>query len=254
MKIGIISGQRIPMLLEKPEHIQVETPYGRVSVQVGDYLDHTLFFISRHGEQGNLPPHRVSYHANIQAFASSHVDYMFSLGTVGSMKKTIQTGDLVVPHDFIDYTKTRSQTYFDDQRVHVDMTQPFCSSLREELITSAKNKKVQGFHEKGVYLATEGPRLESVAEIQLFSKYADIVGMTLVPEIVLAREKGICYASLCLVCNMAAGFQSRLEVDEISSIYQQKEAMITDILSKAIEVVQENRTCACQVDLSKARL
>jgi 5'-methylthioadenosine phosphorylase len=254
MKIGIISGQRILNLLKNPEQIQVETPYGQIRVQVKDYHEHTLFFIFRHGAHGNLPPHKVSYHANIQAFASSHVDCLFSIGTVGSMKTTIKTGDLVIPHDFIDYTKNRLQTYFDTQRIHVDMTQPFCSHLREILTMTAKEQKQQGFHDTGVYLATEGPRLETAAEIQLFSTFADIVGMTLVPEVVLAREKGICYASICLVCNMAAGLQSRLQADEIASIYQKKEAMIIDILSETINRVQENRTCMCQVDLSKARL
>ena len=254
MKIGIISSQSIPKLLKNPEQLQVETPYGPVKVQAEDYHDHTLFYISRHGEQGNLPPHKVPYHANIQAFASSHVDRIFSIGIVGSMKKTIHTGDIVIPHDFLDYTKTRSQTYFQQRRIHIDMTQPFCPHLREILITSMKNTKQQGFHVRGVYLATEGPRLETIAEIQMFSTFADIVGMTLVPEVVLAREKGLCYASLCLVCNMAAGFQSRLEADEISTIYQQKEATISNILTKAIDLVQQKRTCTCKGDLSKACL
>jgi 5'-methylthioadenosine phosphorylase len=110
------------------------------------------------------------------------------------------------------------------------------------------------FHEKGVYLVTEGPRLETAAEIKLYSMVADIVGMTMVPEVVLAREKGICFASLCLVCNMAAGLQNRLTADEIASVYKKKEPVISKVLQFTIESLDQNRSCHCPVDVSKATL
>ena len=254
MKIGLISGHRIPNLIANPEKITIETSFGNIPVEVSKTGDHELFFICRHGEKSNLPPHKVNYLGNMQAFSSCHVECILAAGTVGSMNKDIKPGDFVIPNDFIDFTKSRQQTFFEDKRVHVDMTNPFCPSLRDSLITSCKKIKDVNFHEKGVYLTTEGPRLETISEIKLFSNFADIVSMTAVPEVVLAREKGICYASICVVCNMAAGLQNRLTADEISTMYKQKEPVISKILQLTIPSVDEKRDCSCKSDLFKATL
>ncbi len=254
MNIGILCGQDLPDLLKNPETITVDTPYGQVTVHVSIRESHTLYFIRRHGEQANLPPHRVNHLGNIQALDSCHVESIFSVATVGSMKKEIHPGDLVIPHDFIDATKSRPQTFFDDRRVHVDMTEPFCSSLRDGLIAACEKTKEVMFHRKAVYLVTEGPRLETAAEIKLYSTVADVVGMTLVPEVVLAREKGICYASLCLVCNMAAGLQERLPADEIATVYKKKQPVISRILRATITSLDETSLCSCPDDVSKATL
>ena len=254
MNIGILCGHDMPDLLKAPEQIRVETPYGQIMVYSSKLGSHDLFFVRRHGEQSNLPPHKVNQLGNIQALSSCHVSSIFSIGTVGSMKKAILPGDLVVPHDFIDATKGRPQTFFDDKRVHVDMSEPFCSSLREALTQTCEKIRDIRFHEKGVYLVTEGPRLETAAEIRLYSMVADIVGMTLVPEVVLAREKGICFVSLCLVCNMAAGLQDRLTADEIASVYKKKEPVLSRVVQETILSLTEQGSCECPDDVSKATL
>ena len=254
MKIGILCGHSMPKLMKKPEKIRVDTPYGDIIISLSTVGNHEVYFIQRHGELGNLPPHRVNHLGNIQALAASHVTNVFSIGTVGSMKKTLRPGDLILPHDFIDITKSRPMTFFNDRRVHMDMTEPFCPSLRELLIVSGRKNKDANFHEKGVYLVTEGPRLETAAEITLYSQVADIVGMTLVPEVILAREKGICFASLCLICNMAAGLQERLPADEIASIYKKKEPAISRILQQTILSLNQKKPCNCPGDVSKASL
>ncbi|UCD14223.1 MAG: MTAP family purine nucleoside phosphorylase [Thermoplasmatales archaeon] len=254
MKIGIISGHRISNLIKKPEKITVETAFGDISAEVSRMGKHALFFINRHGEKSDVPPHKVNYLGNIQAFASSHVECILSIGTVGSMKKGIQPRDFVIPHDFIDFTKSRQLTFFDSERVHVDMTNPYCPSLRDSLIKNCKKTRGVISHEKGVYLSTEGPRLETASEINFFSKFADIVGMTGVPEVVLAREKGICFASLCVVCNMATGLQNKLTAEEISLIYSEKKPVISKILQLTVDSIDEKRNCNCKNDLSKAAL
>jgi 5'-methylthioadenosine phosphorylase len=254
MKIGIISGHRRPSLMKGMEKVSVETTYGNISVEISKLGDKEIFFINRHGEKSNLPPHKINYLGNVQAFASSHVECILSIGTVGSINENMRPGDLVTPHDFIDFTKSRQQTFFDDKRIHVDMTNPYCSSLRDSLIKSCKKIKDVNFHDKGVYLATEGPRLETTSEIKFFSIFTDIVGMTAVPEIVLSREKGICYASLCVVCNMATGLQNKLTADEISMIYTKNEPIISKILELTIGSIGEKRNCTCKNDLSKATL
>ncbi len=254
MKIGIISGNIIENLFKNSERINVETKYGNISVEFEKSKNHSIFFINRHGKDSNIPPHKINYLANVQALSSSHVDCIIALGTVGSMKKSIKPGEFVIPHDFIDYTKLRKTSYFDNERIHVDVTEPYCPSLRK--ILSNTLQKIDGisYHEKGVYLATEGPRLESASEINMFSNYADIVGMTGVPEVVLSREKGICYVSLCIVCNMATGLQDRLDADEISSIYSDKKSIISKIFQMTIDSIHEKTKCNCKSDLSKATL
>jgi 5'-methylthioadenosine phosphorylase len=245
MKIGILCGHLMPDLMKNQERIRVNTPYGDVIVFFSTVGNHEVFFIQRHGEQGNLPPHRVNHLGNIHALAVSHVSCVFSVGTVGSMRQTIKPGDLVIPHDFIDATKSRPMTFYDDQRVHVDMTEPFCPSLRELLVKNGKKNKDVRIHENGVYLVTEGPRLETAAEIKLYS---------LVAEVILAREKGLCFASVCLVCNMAAGLQKRLPADEIASVYKNKEPVISTILRQTIQSLDEKQPCHCPGDVSKATL
>jgi 5'-methylthioadenosine phosphorylase len=254
MKIGLISGHEMPDLVENPEKITVETPYGPVPVLVAMRGNHEIFFINRHGKHANLPPHAIAYRANIHVFSSSHVDCIFSMGTVGSLTTSIQPGDIVLPHDFIDMTKSRPVSFFDDARVHVDMSTPFCPALRELMITTSKKHKQMNVHEKGVYLTTEGPRLETKAEINLFAPHADVVGMTLVPEVVLAREKGICYASLCLVCNMAAGLQRVLSAEDISANIKQQRPLVISLLTSCIDTIDQKKQCSCQQDLTKATL
>jgi len=255
MKIGVICGHRIPNFVRKTEKIEVETPYGEVNIELAKLGDHEIFLLNRHGEKPSLPPHKINYLGNIWALSACHVDCILAVGTVGSLKKNIKPGDFVVPHDFVDFTKSRSYTFFDDNRVHVDMTDPYCPSIRNILIKACKKQGASiKLHDKGVYLATEGPRLETPAEIKLFSQYTNVVGMTAVPEVVLAKEKGICYASLCVVCNMAAGMQSKLTADEISVLYKKKEPFISKILKSAIEILDEREKCDCKNILSKASL
>jgi 5'-methylthioadenosine phosphorylase len=254
MKIGIISGHKIPNLISNSEKINIETIYGDTSFEVSKMGNHEIFFLNRHGEKSNIPPHKINYLANIQAFFSSHVDCIFSIGTVGSMKNNIKPGDFVLPHDFTDFTKLRSQSFFDDKRVHIDMTDPYCISLRNLIIQSCKKIKNTNIHEKGIYLTTEGPRLETASEIKFFSQIGDVVGMTGSPEIVLAREKGICYATICIVCNMATGLQNRLIADEISQIYKEKEPLVSNLLKDTIESLTDKRNCNCKNVLQKASL
>lgn len=251
MKIGIISGHEIIEITRGFEEITVETRYGKVDLLVGNYKDKEIVFLNRH--QGNLPPHRINYLANIEALKLSKVDSIISFGTVGSLNPKIKPGFIVIPDDFIDFTKNRRYSFFDDSRIHIDMTDPFCPYIRKILIDSCKELEVD-FQERGVYLATEGARLETKAEIRLFSDYADIVGMTLVPEVVLAREKEMCYGAICLACNMAAGIQDSLSAEEIKSFFNEKKKIISDILGLAILKVENERNCRCREALKEAKL
>jgi len=254
MKIGILSGHNIHDLFDRSENITVDTSYGSVQFISGKVGVHQVFFVNRHGENANLPPHKVKYKANIEAFHAAHVDCIISIGTVGSMNKQIVPGDFVIPHDFFDASKSRSLSFFDDSRVHVDMTDPFCPNLRTALIQSCEDNTEITVHKNGIYVTTEGPRLETVSEIRFFATIGEIVGMTLVPEVVLAREKGLCFASLCLVCNMAAGFQKALSVDEIKHVFSKKESQLTQILKDTISNLTLDFDCSCEQKIKDALL
>ena len=245
MKIGLICGQEINELINDSEEIIVETNYGNTLINFKKLENNDVFFINRHGENKKIPPHNINYRANIQALKSCNIENIISIFTVGSMKKTILTGDFVIPNDFIDFTKSRCLTYFENDRVHIDMNNPFCPSLRKLLIESCKIVDDKKIHNRGVYLTTEGPRLETSSEINLFSNYADIVGMTLVPEIILAREQNMCYAALCVVSNMAAGLQNELKTDEISKTFIDKKPVIIKLIKKSIKNMENKKKCKC---------
>jgi 5'-methylthioadenosine phosphorylase len=246
MKIGIVCGHNINHLFEEGEELSVDTGYGSVQILTSKIADHDVFFLNRHGKLSNLPPHKINYKANIEAFHVAHVDCVISIGTVGSMNKNISPGDFVIPHDFFDATKFRSASFFDDKRIHVDMTDPFCPNLRNKLIDICKENNEIIVHPNGVYVTTEGPRLETASEIRFYATVGEIVGMTLVPEVVLAREKGLCFASLCIVCNMAAGMQKNLAVDEIKKIFAEKESYLAQFLKKTITTLTIESDCKCK--------
>ncbi|HEC89789.1 MAG TPA: S-methyl-5'-thioadenosine phosphorylase [Thermoplasmatales archaeon] len=253
LKIGVISGHPIENLIDNSERITIETRYGVIPVYISEQKGHKVFFINRHGDPARLPPHKINYLGNIEAFHLSHIDNIFSIGTVGSMNLDIKPGDFVIPHDFFDATKNRISTFYDDKRFHVDMSDPFCPALRTLLEENTGGLK-ETIHMRGVYLATEGPRLETASEIKFYSSTADIVGMTVVPEVRLARERGICYVSLCIVCNMAARLQGSLPAEDISKVFHSKEKSVEMILKNAIQNIENKKKCSCRAKMEKAML
>ena len=254
MNIGVISGHPIKNLVENAEYTTIETRYGNIPVYISKQKEHKIFFINRHGEPPRLPPHKIDYPGNIEAFYLSHIENIFSIGTVGSMKVDIKPGDIVIPHDFFDATKNRVTTFYDDRRFHVDMTVPFCSALRILLDESSKKIEDITVHSRGIYLAMEGPRLETTSEIKFYSSIADIVGMTIIPEVILARERGICYASICIVCNMAAGLQDMLPADDIGKVFKTMEKPVEMILRNVIQNIENKKSCSCKTKMEKAML
>jgi len=248
MRIGLIGGTGIYEV--EGDRVIASTKYGNVEMTYSLRNRKEIFFIPRHGKGHDIPPHKINYRANIQAFRDAGVERIVAVSTVGSMRENIPSGSLFVPNDFIDFTKRRS-TFFDDRVVHVDMSQPFCPEVRGAILEAAKK---HGRVFEGTYASTEGPRFETRAEIAMMGKFADVVGMTIVPEVVLAREKGICYASLCIVSNMAAGLQQSLPADEIAAIYEKMMKAVTDTVADAIELLPEERNCECGMAAERGQL
>jgi 5'-methylthioinosine phosphorylase len=188
----------------------VETPYGETSAPVmrGWLGDAEVLFLPRHGAAHHLPPHRINFRANLWALHACGVEQVLALAAVGGITERFAPAVLAVPDQIIDYTFGRGHTFFDGAEAgveHVDMTAPYCEGLRQLLI-SACARTGQSVVVEGTYGATQGPRLETAAEIRRYERDGcDMVGMTGMPEAALARELGICYASLAFVVNWAAG-------------------------------------------------
>lgn len=234
------------------ENLSVETPYGPVNVETNKRKDNEIFYINRHGNNSKIPPHMIKYRANIQTFSSCHVDCILSIYSVGSMSKQIKKGDIVIPHDFIAFTRSRYSTFFYDSRIHVNLIDPFCPHLRKILIKKCSKEGIY-FHSEGVYLTTEGPRLETVSEVKIFSKFADIVGMTLATECILAREKAICFATICIVVNMAAGLQDNLHIEDMRKYFKKKESIIANIIVSTIDSTTDNYKCSYKNYIDEAK-
>lgn len=189
----------------------VKTPYGAPSCPLvfGDLNGTPVAFLARHGSTHRIPPHRVNYCANIWALNSVGIERIIAVGAVGGISEECTVGAIVVPDQIIDYTADRQNTYFDggDEPVeHIDFSYPYNETLRQALISGAKVSGQVTVIENGVYGATQGPRLETAAEIRrMANDGCTIVGMTGMPEAALAAELGIAYACLGVVINAAAG-------------------------------------------------
>jgi 5'-methylthioadenosine phosphorylase len=216
MTIAVIGGSGIyhPVWLSQVTTETVTTPFGAVAVTRGWLSDEhsTSLFINRHGVDHHIPPHRVNYRANIWALKELGADMIVATAAVGSMNQAMAPGTLVLPDQFIDFTKNRESTYFDGGGglgqgvVHTDMTHPFSSALRRVLVAAAERIDIARPIEGGTYVCTEGPRFETPAEIRAYRLLGgDLVGMTAVPEVVLAGELAMGYQTLALVTNWAAG-------------------------------------------------
>ena len=188
----------------------VHTPYGEPSGPVthGMIGGKRIAFLARHGYTHNIPPHRVNYRANLWALKSLGVKKVVAIAAVGGITPEMQPMRLVIPDQIIDYTHGRAHTFFEDgltDVTHIDFSWPYCAEVRNALLAAAECAKLDVVP-RGTYAATQGPRLETAAEIaRLERDGCDLVGMTAMPEAALARELDLCYAACAVVANWAAG-------------------------------------------------
>ncbi len=187
-----------------------QTPFGMSSADIVVSLieGRQVAFLARHGNPHRIPPHKINYRANLWALKQLGVDAIFAVNAVGGIRDDLAAGCLVVPDQLIDYTYGREQTFSegnDSDLQHIDFSYPFSQPLRDKLLAVAAEQNIS-IAENAVYGVTQGPRLETAAEVDRLQRDGcDIVGMTAMPEAALARELGMEYASLCLVVNPAAG-------------------------------------------------
>ena len=206
---GIIAGSGFASFGGESAGTAVNTEFGEPSAPLRelDYGDHKVYYLARHGDDLRIPPHAINYRANLAALRQLGVDAVVALNTVGVIRAGVHPGQVVIPDQLIDYTWGRASSIFDGFRPldHVDFTEPFSASLRSDLLTAATGAGVD-VRDGGVYAVTQGPRLETAAEVDRLERDGvDYVGMTAMPEAGLARELQMEYACLSLVVNYAAG-------------------------------------------------
>jgi 5'-methylthioinosine phosphorylase len=244
-KIAIIGGTGLTSLqgLEITGREIIQTPYGEPSgiLVRGNYCGQEVMFLPRHGPGHTIPPHKVNYRANIWALKEVGVSNVIAVNAVGGIRLDMEPGALVIPDQIIDYTWSRINTYFEDSLqnvVHVDFTDPYCDSLRQHLLEGARQAG-QDVIDGATYGATQGPRLETTAEIDRLERDGcHIVGMTGMPEAVLARELELCYASISLVVNRAAGRgEGEITMVEIDKCLKSAIKKVRKLLEYAIPLI-----------------
>ena len=223
-ELAVIGGTGLTALdgLEIISRENVQTPYGEPSglLCYGTLDDREIVFLPRHGENHNLPPHKINYRANIWALKQSGAPRILAVAAVGGIGAGMAPTKLVIPDQLIDYTSGRISTFFEEDLshvTHIDFSQPYCETLRQLLLQACHEAGITAA-EKGVYGVTQGPRLETTAEIRRMEHDGcTLVGMTAMPEAALARELGLSYAACNVVANWAAGKGDRtiIEMTEI---------------------------------------
>ncbi|MBF0466613.1 MAG: S-methyl-5'-thioadenosine phosphorylase [Nitrospirae bacterium] len=258
--IGIIGGSGIYEMkgLQKVKDLPLETPFGKPSdnfkiVKIGGK---DVVFLPRHNSSHNIPPHMINYRANIWGMRKLGVKTIIATGSVGSISSLLTPGDLVLPDQIIDMTKNRPTTFFDSDAVyHVDFTEPYCPALREFILKSAAECNIPVLP-RGTYVCTEGPRFETRAEIKLYGQLgSDMVGMTQMPEAILARELELCYATIATVTNNAAGIsKEKLTTSEVIDAVRKVSQKLNNLLFQVVSEIDELHGCTCKNALKNAKL
>ena len=257
IKIAIIGGTGVydPSILSNVREEEVNTPYGAIKYTAGEFSGKSIAFIPRHGSAHSIAPHLINYRANIWALKKIGVENIIATTAVGSLNLAMKPGDFVLVDQFIDFTKSRVGTFYEGGErgvVHVDVSHPYCSTIRENLLEAAKIIGVN-VHGSGTYVCTEGPRFETPAEITMLGKLGgDLVGMTNVPEVVLAREAEICYSTISMVTNYGAGLSSQpLTHSEVVQTMQANTENIKRLIMAGIERLDVTVDCACRHALAE---
>ena len=220
----------------------IDTPFGRTSSSLvqTEIFGSRVLLLARHGKDGGTYAHKVNYRANMWALKDCGVNQVIATATVGGISSQLNVGDIVIPDQIIDYTFGRDHTYFGDLPIkHYDFTYPFTDRLRQILIQSRQDSKAGELLNRGTYGCTQGPRLETGAEVtRLKQDGCDLVGMTLMPEASLARELEMEYAAVCLVVNAAAGLTpSEIDLKHAHTVASISIEKLRGLLGRAVQLL-----------------
>jgi len=246
-KIGIIGGSGLddPKLIENFEELEMETPYGKPSSKIthGVLGKNELYIIARHGRKHEIPPTQVNYRANIYALKELGCEFIIATTACGSLKEEIGRGDFVILDQFIDFTRHRKITFYEDFSQgpkHTAMAEPFNEELRKILINAAKELKLK-VHERGTVITIEGPRFSTRAESNIFRSWnADVINMSIAPEAILANELGLKYAVIAMSTDYDCWKQGEETVtwEQVLQVFKKNSENVKKLLIKAIEKIE----------------
>lgn len=273
-EIGVLGGSGFYNLLENAQEYNLDTPFGKPSdsVFVGKIEGRRIAFIPRHARGHKLPPHNINYKANLWAMKKIGVKQIFSPAAVGSLNRLMKPGDFVVCDQFVNWTRTRGldkrdDTYYhgkevdgvkNSQRVaHFSMAEPYCEDLRKIIIKQCQKLNIY-YHPWGTVVVVEGPRFSTRAESRFFTNQGwDIVNMTVYPEVVLARELGMCYANIGLVTDYDVGLVDNKNIKPVTSqevvrVFNENNQKVKELLFAVIKNLPTTRKCRCDKYLEEA--
>ena len=260
-EIGIFGGTGIydSEMLQESKEITIETPYGKTSdvITVGKLGERKVAFMPRHGKKHSIPPHMINYCANIWAFKELGITGIISPSAVGSLKEEIKPGDFVLPTQFIDFTKSRKNSFSKEGKViHISVADPFCPELQKIVSNTADEQDID-LHKDCTYTCIDGPRFSTKAESRFYkSTGADIIGMPLVPECQLAREAQICYTSIATVTDYDVWAEKPVTAKEVmktlSKYVQATKILLVELIDNMPKDFATKRTCSCEKALTEA--
>jgi len=251
IKIGVIGGSGLndPKILKNAQEVEVKTPFGKPSSKLtaGKINNQQVVVLARHGKKHEIMPTKVPFQANIWTLKEIGCTHILATTACGSLREKIKPKELVFLDQFIDFTKHRNLTFHKDKVVHTSMADPFCEKLRQLLIKTAKNLKI-AHHQKGTMVTIEGPRFSTRAESHMFrSLGADVINMSTVPVVILARELGLCYASLAMATDYDCWREGEEDVtwQMILEVMKQNADSVKKIILKVIPKIDFSK-CSCQ--------
>jgi 5'-methylthioadenosine phosphorylase len=253
--IGIIGGSGMYEMLERPKMFIHDNQFGRsTEIFEGMIKGRLVYFLPRHGPNHTVIVPRIPYRANIWAMKELGVSRIIATNSVGSINSDIKIGDMVIPHDYINFTSRYPRSFYDDIPVayHVDMADPYCPEIRSALIKASEEFSDRPTHDKAVIVVTEGLSFNSPAEQRMFQQWGgDLVGMTTMPEAILAKELALCYAHICMPTDC---FGEPIKANDFQRLLDSGVRRFIEIIIRAIELLPEGRGCSCPNSLDHAIL
>jgi len=256
-EIGIFGGTGIydSGLLENPQEIDIDTPYGKPSdkITIGTFNGRKIAFLPRHGKKHTIPPHMINFKANIWAFKELGITRIIAPSAVGSLKNELEPGHFALPTQFLDFTKSREGSFSEVGRViHISVADPFCPELQSSIL-QVTDKQDLKMHKDCTYVCIEGPRFSTKGESKFYKTTgADIIGMTLVPECQLAREAQMCYASISTITDYDVWAEKPVTAKEVIETLSKNVEKTKKILTELIDKIPKTRSCSCKKALAEA--
>ncbi|MFD3733900.1 S-methyl-5'-thioadenosine phosphorylase [Streptomyces sp. NPDC058632] len=259
IEIGVIGGSGFYSFLDDITEVSVDTPYGKPSdsLMIGEVAGRKVAFLPRHGREHSMPPHRINYRANLWALRAVGARQIIAPCAVGSLRRELGPGTLVVPDQFVDRTYGRDQTFFDGyqrsdgqtpQVVHTPTADPYCPTGRAVVLGAAREGGWEEAQDGGTLVVIQGPRFSTRAESRWYSAQGwSVVGMTGFPEAPLARELGLCYTSVALVTDHDAGVEVGEGVthEDVLKVFGQNIDRLRPVLTNALKALPVERDCLC---------